>query len=721
MLQKELSDAKNILKQYFGYDHFRPLQKEIIDNLIQGKNCLVLMPTGGGKSICYQIPAMILPGITLVVSPLIALMKDQVETLKANGIAAAFINSSLSLATQQQIWSDCRSGKIKLLYVAPEKICTLHGISDDVRRLTLSLLAVDEAHCISSWGHDFRPEYRQLSQIREIFPQVPVVALTATADRVTRKDILNQLHISDAAVFISSFDRPNLSLTVWPGQERKKQVLSFLKTQSGNSGIIYCLSRKTTEDLSETLQNAGYRAGYYHAGMDAAQRNTIQEGFLKDEIQIICATIAFGMGIDKSNIRWILHYNLPNNVESYYQEIGRAGRDGLAADTILFYSYGDVMTRLDMIANSEADDEQKELRRAKLERMKLYAESQICRRRILLSYFNEETVSDCGNCDVCKNPRAKIDGTILAQKALSAISRCGEKVPMTHLIEILRGNMTKIIIENGWESIKTFGAGRDLKSEHWMDYLMQMLNSGVMDIAYDEGHAFKLNNRSRSILKGEYQVLLTQAQSIGERMAGRKDVKSEKQKIKESADDQLFEILRKTRKEIADSQGVPPYVIFIDTTLKDMVLLKPNSPSQMQNIQGMGQAKWEKYGAAFLRSIQKFLTANPIPGVRLAKGVTYLETLELYAKGLDVESIAQNRNLSPATISSHLIKLREEGESIDLERFISKKSMERVEEALSTLQLKPERNMRIQPLMELLGEAVSPWEIRLIVYWLEKK
>lgn len=715
------AEATTLLKQYFGYDQFRPLQKEIIDTIVQGKNCLVLMPTGGGKSICYQIPALMLPGITLVVSPLISLMKDQVESLKANGVAAAFINSSLSLAAQQQIWTDCYGGKIKLLYVAPEKIGSPHGLSGEIRRLPISLVAVDESHCISSWGHDFRPEYRQLSQIREYFPSVPVVALTATADRVTRKDILHQLQMPEAEIFISSFDRPNLSLTVWPGLERKKQVLRFLKTQSGNAGIIYCLSRKTTEDLAETLRNAGYQADYYHAGMDAAQRNKVQEAFIKDEIQIICATIAFGMGIDKSNVRWILHNNLPNNVESYYQEIGRAGRDGLPAETILFYSYGDVMTRLNMIANAETDEEQKELRRAKLERMKQYAESQICRRRILLSYFNEETTDDCGNCDVCKNPRAKMDGTKLAQKALSAISRCGEKVAMTHLIEVLRGIRSKFIVENGWDQIKTFGTERNLKSEHWMDYLMQMLNSGVMDIAYDEGHTFKLNNRSRAVLKGEYQVLLTQAQSIGERMAERKDAKSEKERVKDNADVQLFEILRKTRKEIADAEDVPAYVIFHDSTLKDMVLLKPNTPSQMQNIQGMGQIKWEKYGSAFLRSIQKFLTENPLPGVRLAKGVTYLETLQLYEQGQDVESMAERRKLSPATISSHLIKLKEEGEAIDIERFISKKSTKRVEEALAKLHLKPEGNMRIQPLMEALGEAVPPWEIRLIVYWLEKK
>lgn len=714
------NQPKEILKRYFGYDQFRPLQQDIIEAILHGKDCLVLMPTGGGKSICFQVPALVLPGITLVVSPLIALMKDQVESLKANGVEAAFVNSSLSASQQNQIWADCYSGKIKLLYVAPEKICTPNGISEEVQRLPLSLLAVDESHCISSWGHDFRPEYRKLKQIRSLFPQIPVIALTATADKVTRKDILTQLDIPDAKVFISSFDRPNLNLTVRPGLDRKKQILQLLKTKPNQSGIIYCLSRKATEDLAETLQSAGYKADYYHAGSDSARRSRVQEAFIKDELQVICATIAFGMGIDKSNIRWIIHHNLPNNVESYYQEIGRAGRDGLKADTILFYSYGDVMTRLDMINNSEADEEQKELRRAKLDRMKQYAEAQICRRQILLSYFNEETHQDCGNCDVCRNPRSKFDATILAQKALSAIHRSKEKLSIGVLVDVLRGMRSQTVLKYGYEQMPTFGVGRDLKAEIWMGYIMQMLNSGVMDIAYDEGHAFKLNNRSRQILKKEEKVYLSQEQPIGERIVERQDFKSEKQKVKENADERLFEELRKLRKDIAAEDGVPPYVVFHDSSLNDMVMLKPTNTDQLWKVQGMGQIKWEKYGKRFLKTIQHFLTENPIPGVRLAKGVTYLETLELYEKGLDIEAMAETRKLSTATIATHLVRLKQEGESIDLERFISSKSKQKVESTLKKLNLKPESNMRIQPLMEELGESVPTWEIRLLVYVLGK-
>ncbi len=417
---------EQVLKKYFGYDKFRPLQAEIIDTILAKQDCMVLMPTGGGKSICFQVPALVMEGITLVISPLIALMQDQVQSLQANGVPSAFLNSSLNSIEQRTLEEKCKSGEIKLLYISPEKLFHNNYISF-IKTLSVNQIAIDESHCVSTWGHDFRPEYTKLNILKETFPNVPVVALTATADRVTRKDILTQLGVPDAKVFISSFDRPNLGLNVLGGRNRLKIMQEYIGKRPNQSGIIYCLSRKNTEDIAEGLRKVGIRAMHYHAGIDAKTRSEVQEAFIKDEIQVMVATIAFGMGIDKSNVRFVIHYSLPSNVESYYQEIGRAGRDGMKSDTLLFYSYSDIMTRKDMIQNSELPDEMKEVQFAKLDRMKQYAESEICRRRILLSYFNEEAQNDCGNCDVCKNPPQKFDATIFAQKALSAISRTRRK------------------------------------------------------------------------------------------------------------------------------------------------------------------------------------------------------------------------------------------------------------------------------------------------------
>ncbi len=648
-----MDEKHQILKQYFGYSKFRPLQAEIIDSLVAGNNALVLMPTGGGKSVCYQIPALLRPGMAIVVSPLIALMKDQVENLKSLGIAAAYLNSSQEFQEQESIMSEIRAGRLKLLYIAPEKIFQ-GGFLDVMSGWDISLIAIDESHCISSWGHDFRPEYLKLSVLREVFPDAPVVALTATADKVTRKDILVQLNMPEAETFLSSFDRPNISLTVVSGIERRKRIIRFIKDRPNQAGIVYCLSRTGTEDLAAALVKSGIKAMHYHAGCPPKYRSDVQEAFIKDEIQVMCATIAFGMGIDKSNIRWVMHYNVPGNIESYYQEIGRAGRDGMPATTLMFYAYSDMIIRREMIENSEGDETRKELKRAKLERLKQYCEAQICRRRILLSYFNEEAGKDCGNCDVCKNPRSKFNGNILAQKALSAIARSEEKLTLPVLIDVLRGMRTTITVKNDFISLKTFGAGRDLKEEDWMDFLIQMLNSGVMDIAYDDGHTLKLNALSWKILKENAPVFLVQkSQSTTGRDT--RDTRTEKQKIKDKANDELFERLRLLRKQLAEKESVPPYVVFSDATLNDMVLLKPTNPAQMRSIHGMGEVKFGRYGQTFLRAICDFLIQNKDTGVRLAKGVTYAETLLLYDKGLDVEAIAGQRNFSPITIASHLI------------------------------------------------------------------
>lgn len=707
-----------ILKEYYGYDSFRPLQAEIIDKVITKKDCLVIMPTGGGKSVCYQVPAMLMQGITVVISPLIALMKDQVQALQGNGIAAAYINSMLSSGQQNEIEQDCLNGKLKILYISPEKLFST-GYIPFLQKLNINLFAIDEAHCISFWGHDFRPEYTQLKIIKEVFPQISVIALTATADRATRKDIMNQLGIDAAEVFISSFDRPNLKLTVAPGRGRLKYIQDFLYKHQNQAGIIYCLARKTTESVADSLRKMGFNAKHYHAKETIDYRSKVQDDFLKDDVQIIVATIAFGMGIDKSNVRWVIHYNLPKNVESFYQEIGRAGRDGMPSDTLLLYSYADVMTQLEMIENSESPDTQKELLRVKLERMRQYAESEICRRRILLSYFNDEVNKDCGNCDVCQNPKQKFDGTILAQKVLSAIARTNQKIAMGILIDILRGSNNRNVLNKGYEQLKTFGVGKDLRSEEWADYIFQMLNSGVMEIAYDEGHTYKLNNRSMRILKGEDKVPLSKFESLAEKKAKEMAEESESRTVDKSKRDlikgALFERLRALRKTLADERSLPPYVVFSDQTISDMAQNKPKNRVQFLAISGVSQQKYQMYGERFIEVINQFTKEVPDSDkIKIkADGTTYRMTLGMYQDGMDIEDMANARSLSPVTIVAHLIKLRDEGENIDLSKFIKERDRVEVESKARALGVAP--NGAIKPLLEAFEERFSSHYLRLIL------
>ena len=589
----------DVLKKYFGYETFYPLQAQIIDHVLAEKDALVLMPTGGGKSICFQIPALMKEGTAIAVSPLIALMKDQVDALTANGISAAFLNSTQTEKENADVLRRCLSGEIKLLYISPERLAAASTVGF-LQKLRLSLFAVDEAHCISSWGHDFRPDYLKLHILREKFPAVSLIALTATADRVIRRDILRQLDIPESHQFIASFDRPNLSLAVYSGQKRIEQILCFLAGKKNQPGIIYCLSRKTTERVAAKLADRGYHAACYHAGMDSGDRSAVQDAFIRDKIQIICATIAFGLGIDKSNIRWIVHYSLPKNIESYYQEIGRAGRDGAPAETMLFYSFADVKTHQDMLRDLPPD--RRELLSAKLDRMKRYAEADICRRRILLSYFNEQPRKDCGNCDVCKNPPRKFSGTIIAQKALSAIARTGERINMTTLVQILRGSHSAFIRENGYDQIKTFGAGRDIQYNAWAQYVFQLLNSGFIDIAYDEGYALKLNDLSRKILKGEMDVLLTEPVELEKKLSTiAAPVK------KQVPADGLFEKLRILRKTLADENNVPAYIVFSDKTLLDMADKRPGDETEMLGVSGVGEHKLRLYGEMFLDEIRRHL------------------------------------------------------------------------------------------------------------------
>lgn len=669
-----IENARAALKKYFGYEQFRPMQEEIIAHVLSGQDTVVLMPTGGGKSICFQIPAVVMDGVCVVVSPLIALMKDQVEGLRAIGIRAEFINSSLSSTQSYAVETAALNGELDLLYVSPEKL-----LSADFSRLLsnvkLSLIAVDEAHCISQWGHDFRPEYTQMHHLKEQFPKVPLIALTATADKLTRKDIVTNLRLQQPKVFVASFDRPNLSLNVLPGRNRFKVIQDWIEARPGQSGIIYCLSRKSTEETAKKLKAAGINATFYHAGLGPDLRSKTQERFIRDDVPIVCATIAFGMGIDKSNVRWVIHYNLPKNIESYYQEIGRAGRDGLSSDTLLFYSYGDVI----QLQNFIADSGQREILETKLERIEQYANARICRRKVLLSYFGEHLEENCGNCDICKDPPQTIDGTTLTQKALSALLRMKEKVGANMLIDVLRGSSRADIISKGYDQIKTYGAGSEIPRADWQQFVLQMLNQGLLEIAYDEANTLKVTPQGREVLFSGRKVELVRP-SIKPKSQQPK-AKPQKTK-KEQVDDALFERLRKLRKGLADKQGVPPYIVFGDRTLKEMSAEKPTNEIQMRKISGVGDKKWQMYGDRFINEILQFIQDNYKAVSRTIKGSSEITTYEMWRKGKSPAAIAQARNLSETTIYSHLAKLYASGEyEIDINKFVGPSELQTILQA----------------------------------------
>ena len=609
---------RHTLKAYFGYDTFRPMQEEIILHTVGGGDSLVLMPTGGGKSLCFQISALVMEGMAVVVSPLISLMKDQVGALKANGIAAEALNSGNDEGLNRNIIERCLEGQVKLLYISPERL--VGGIMQVLQQARVALIAIDEAHCISSWGHDFRPEYTQLGGLREMFPKVPIMALTATADKITKEDILKQLHLEHAQMFVGSFDRPNLSLDVKRGysaREKLRSIVELIRQHPQESGIIYCLARKTTEELAAKLQKEGILAGVYHAGLPNAERDRVQDDFVADRIQVICATIAFGMGIDKSNVRFVVHYNLPKSIESFYQEIGRGGRDGLPCETVLFYNLGDIIT----LRKFADESGQQEINLEKLQRIQEYAEAQVCRRRILLNYFGETSDRSCGNCDVCHTPPQTFDGTIIVQKALSAIMRTNEQIGFTVAIEILRGSMSPEVVAHGYNQLKTFAAGRDVPFRDWHDYLLQMFQMGFIEIAYNErlrvgasagiDRHIHVTELGKEVLYGKRAVQLAVINREDFSVKGRRKRQQEEQRtttvsIAQDENKELFEKLRQVRKRIADEHQWPAYVVLSDRSLRHLATEKPTTLAAFGNTFGIGEHKRDSFGEQFIEVIKEY-------------------------------------------------------------------------------------------------------------------
>lgn len=674
-----VQESEKILKDHFGYARFRPLQKEIIDAVLNEKDVMALMPTGGGKSLCYQVPAMVFSGLCIVVSPLIALMKNQVAALAQHNIPAAYLNSTQSSEEQEAIEHKCFNKEIKLLYISPEKLAT-DTFLNFLKIIQVSMFAIDEAHCISSWGHDFRPEYAKLNRIKEFFPTKPIIALTATADKVTQQDIINQLQLNDYELFTSSFDRPNIRLNVTSGFNRLERIIRFLNSRPNQTGLIYCLTRQETEQIAEKLQEAGFVARYYHAGLNNQERSQIQSSFLSDEIRIVCATVAFGMGIHKNNVRFVIHYNMPRNLESYYQEIGRAGRDQEISDAILFYSFKDVIHWRTLIAESKAnhDSDNNQLKMAKLARIQQYAEASICRRRILLNYFGEPATEDCGNCDVCRKPRSRFDATLLAKKALSACIRLKEQVQIPILIDVLRGNKTALIAEKGYDEIKTFGSAANVSYHEWKDYLQQMINLGVFEIAYNDDFVLKRGTLSPHVLYEDYTVEL----ALPEFDFSQKD---EQPRTKtEMLYEELFEKLRILRQEVATEQDIPVKEVFNDYTLSELAKGRPTTLASLEMISGVTEKKAGDFGRSFLKLIREFLIEQYHNGETI-KGALYLITYKFYEQNLSPEEIAKEQNLPTDDIYEHLVQLYELGHEVELLKFISRQELDKI---LAALRLK---------------------------------
>jgi ATP-dependent DNA helicase RecQ len=702
----------NLLKNHFGFDGFRPLQEEIIGQSLLGKDAFVLMPTGGGKSLCYQLPALKMPGITLVVSPLIALMKDQVDALRANGIAAAFVNSTLSPAEIERTQMEARKGKLKILYAAPERLAN-SGFQNFLSELKISLIAIDEAHCISEWGHDFRPDYRNLKMLRNIFPKVPVMALTATATEKVREDIIRQLSLEKAKIFISSFNRPNLSYAVLPKKDAYDQLIEILQKRKNESVIVYCFSRKDTENLAADLRSEGFKALAYHAGLESAKRRTNQEKFIRDEAQIIVATIAFGMGIDKPDVRLIIHYSLPKSIEGYYQETGRAGRDGLPSECVLFYSFGDISKQQFFIRQIEEEGERDNAHR-KLNQMVEYCELPTCRRAHLLSYFGEEYEAEkCDSCDVCLSPKAEFDATVISQKILSAIIRTGQRFGAGYIVDVLTGARNKKIVERGHQKLSVFGIADDFSKEELRNIIGQLIGKKLIVKTGEEYPILALGERGKEFLKNRENIILYKPES------GRGTIRKNAA-LEADYDRELFDQLRALRKKSADKKGVPPFVVFGDLALTQMATYFPQSEESFAKISGVGEEKLKQYGKIFTDVIQTYakeknLAEKNIPVGRpprarraIRVGSTYEETKKMVLQKMPIDKIAKARKMTVGTITSHIEKLVAAGEGIDIEYLRPPaKRMEKIKSAFQK-----SGGMALSPVRELLGEESSYDELR---------
>lgn len=714
-----ISQAKTILKNQFGYDEFRLNQQSAIETILAKKDCVVLMPTGGGKSLCYQIPALMLDGLTVVISPLIALMKDQVDALKSVGVEANFLNSTQTQREQIEVFQDVKSGKLKLLYVAPERLLQSGDqFIDFLKHINVSLFAIDEAHCISSWGHDFRPEYLQLAKLKNNFPNIPIIALTATADKLVRRDIIERLNINKATVFVSSFNRPNIFYAVEPKKNTYQQLLNFLDRHKNDSGIIYCLSRKSVETMAGNLVLEGFSALPYHAGLDKETRDKNQELFLKDDVKIIVATIAFGMGIDKSNVRFVVHCDLPKNVESYYQETGRAGRDGLQSNALLFFSHGDVI-KLKDFARVDGNEEQSKIMLKKLDLMGNFGDLKTCRRQFLLSYFSEDADNYCGNCDNCNTEIERFDGTIIAQKALSAVYRTNQKFGLTYLIDFLRGSQNKNIREEH-KLLKTYGVGADISKENWFEYFRDLISQGFLRQTDDEFPKIILTEKSTDVLKGNVQVTLIKAKT---KKAKKDSLVSE---ISHPYLADLFENLKAVRTKIAKKENVPPYIVFSDATLVEMATFLPNNYAEMRKISGVGDLKLQKYGVDFLHEIKTYCQANNLESrIDLKRNKrerksresliskmtdTYSLSFRLFKSGKTISEIAEQRDLAESTIETHLTRFIQSGD-IDIEELVSLEKIEFIHQAIAELG----GEVSVGKLKETLGEDYSYGEIRAVL------
>ncbi len=647
--------AKDILQTTFGYDDFRHNQKDIIEQVLEGGDAFVLMPTGGGKSLCYQIPAMVLGGVGVIVSPLIALMQDQVDALQQLGIKSAFLNSTMTGAEQYKVEQALLNGELEMLYVAPERILSPQTLAL-LKQCKIALFAIDEAHCVSQWGHDFRPEYQRLSALPEQFPNVPRIALTATADNRTRSEIIQQLRLDDAGVYVNSFDRPNITYTISEGQNARDKLLSFIKGKHhGEAGIVYCLSRKKVEATAEWLSNKGLNALPYHAGLGTEVRAKNQKRFLREEGIIIVATIAFGMGIDKPNVRFVAHLSLPKNIEAYYQETGRAGRDGDVADAWMSYGLQDVIFLRQMMNDGNGSEEYKRLTNQKLDAMLGLCEMATCRRQAILGYFDEQMSEPCGNCDNCLNPPETWDATVDAQKALSTVYRTGQRFGVAYLIKVLLGKSDDRIVQFGHDKVSTWGIGENLKNHEWSSLYRQLISQGYLNTNSEYG-GVELTEKSRALLKGEESLIARKQRKPEKSASGSKGSKA-KSELR-SMDEELFEALRECRAELANEQGVPAFVIFSDASLVEMARKRPNTDETFRYISGVGDMKLQRYGEAFMAVIRQF----PVPELLNNNfSDTINETLALYNETLTIEDIAEKRQLSLGTIYSHLADVIEAG------------------------------------------------------------